>query len=463
MSPTCPRCGTQVSTDDRFCQTCGSNLAIEPEIVLEVETNRRHGQNHACQLRFRATNSAEAALDVTIAMLLDGRGRHVEQDDDEIEQYGRLQGRGDPLCFSFPFIPRIPGEHAIGSLRMVVGPAGEPRASRVYELPDRSVSVRVADPNDRAAQGAQVIENVTINVSEVYGSDVTNLLGQRRDPEARPGAPQPEWQALGLRFAGVEQRVSCGFAGCGRPIVERSGFRCGRCAALMCRSHRDDDKPAYCKACAEVVRAEQFEAVRERLPARPEADSIAAAIERIAQPRPRFRARIWTEPGTRPTTRDLHTVPRDSKGTFRIGAQFTLNVQTECDGYLTLLDVGTSGAVYQLLADYPLRAGPPAVLSGPDASRQWVVGGPPGVERLKAFFCLEPIRLFPATPAPSPIAPAGQIGALGASLEAAGAILGRLPPESWTDATCEFVVTARKTPGREGNLTGDDSTRSPNR
>jgi hypothetical protein len=151
-------------------------------------------------------------------------------------------------------------------------------------------------------------------------------------------------------------------------------------------------------------------------------------------------ARIWTERGARPATRDILTVARHNKDCYRIGDRFTLNVQTECDGYLTLLDIGTSGNVCQLLADYPLAAGAPVALSGPDQSREWVIGGPPGVERLRAFVTLQPVSLFPGVGSPGALSPQGRMSEIVADIEKAGSVLKRLPPGSWTDATCEFVV-----------------------
>ena len=79
---------------------------------------------------------------------------------------------------------------------------------------------------------------------------------------------------------------------------------------------------------------------------------------------------------------------RDSKDCHAVGETFTLKMQTERDGYLTLLDVGTSGNVYKLLENYPLQAGVPTA-SGPDQSHEWVIGGPQGVEKLKAIVTLD--------------------------------------------------------------------------
>jgi len=438
----CPQCGGDVAPDARFCTACGSQLGLQAEIVLEVETGRCHVQNHACQLRFRVTNAAPAAGDVVLRMELHGRGRLVEQEDDEIEQYCRFQDRGDHFIFSFPFRPLIPGEFPVETLRMIVSPADCPEESRVWELPDRSLFVHAADPDRQAAaHGVHIEGGINIEftrLEEMYGSDIRNLLNLHVEEQASAETGQPEWQPILLRLAGNVKRTRCGFAGCRRPLAVAGSFRCGRCEAAMCRRHQDDEKTAYCKVCAEAVRAEEFEKLAQRLPLQLAGSSAVEALCRVTQPASAFRGRVWTEPGTQPTTRDLFTVARNSKGCYRIGDRFTLNVQTERDCYLTLLDIGTSGRVSLLLDNYRLRAGTPVALSGPDREHAWIIGGPPGVERIKALFTTLPQPLFPGSDPFSPLDP--DADALLARVNSVAVTLEQTPSGSWTDAMCEFAV-----------------------
>ena len=446
MPRKCHQCGGSVEPDARFCTACGSQLASQAEILVEVETGRRHVQDHACQLRFRVTNAARAASDVVLRMELHGRGRLVEQEDDEIEQYCRFQERGDHFIFSFPFRPLIPGEFPVQTLRLIVIPADHPEESLLWELPDRSLFVQAADPNQQSsAQGVHIEGGINIDFSrleEMYGADIRNLLNLHVEGQAPSQADRPQWQPILLRAAGTEKWTRCGFAGCRRPIALAGSFRCGRCEAAMCRRHRDDDKPAYCKVCAEAVRAEEFEKLAQRLPVQVAGASAVEALCRIAQPAPAFRGRVWTEPGGSPTTRDLLTVARNSKACYQIGDRFTLNVQADRDCYLTLLDVGTSGRVFLLLDSHRLRAGDPVALSGPDREHAWIIGGPPGVERIKAVFTVRPGPLFPGADPFGPLEPGGDAEALLARINNAAVTLRQSPADSWTDAMCEFAVEA---------------------
>jgi hypothetical protein len=438
-----------VEGSGKFCTACGAELpaADKPAVVLAVETGRRHVQNHACQLRFRAVNMAPTAQDVTLRAVLYGRERHLEQEERDLEQFGRLLKREEQITFTFPFRPLIPGEFPVQTLQMVASPAGRPGESRVYEIPDRSLFVEVADPQEqRSGPGITISGGIHVDFSqlkELYGSDIDikNLLALPVDREPPPAAAQPPWEPILLRFVGTQKRATCGFAGCARPILVREGFSCQRCQAAMCRAHRDDDKPAYCKLCAETARAEQFAQATQGsgLPTR--THEARQAMDRISQAHPAFAGRIWTERSIRPTTRELTTVPRESKDCFQIGEDFALHVQADRDCYLTLLDFGTSGNMYVLLANYPLHGGRVTQLSGPDQGHRWVVGPPAGSELLKAVFTLQAVNLFSGGGALTPLSPQGQH--LDASqMERAAQALKRMPLDSWTDASCEFAVLA---------------------
>jgi hypothetical protein len=410
-----------------------------PEVVVEVETNRLHVQEHQCQLRFRVTNPANAAWEVTLRAELLGRGTELKQDDDQLEQFCRLQKRGDQLVLSFPFRPTMAGEFALESLRLLVGPAGRPAETRAYELPDRSLYVNVADP-ERPSPGPGIVVGGDIHLDfsqlkEMYASDIDlrDLLKLPVEPPAASGRPPPQWEAILLNPAGVEARVACGLERCGRPIRPASAFRCADCGRLVCGRHRDPDQRQRCQVCGEEARAKEFDAASRllspRIPGGP-----ATLFDQLTSPHPGFLGRIWTARDTRPTTRDLSTVARHSRDCQRIGGEFTLHVQAERDCRLTLLDFGTSGSVYLLLANYPLPAGPPLALSGPNGDLMWCVSPPQGIERIKALFHCRPLPLFPG------IAPGTRLSDPALSLQTAWDVLKRIAPNEWSDAACEFAI-----------------------
>lgn len=170
--------------------------------------------------------------------------------------------------------------------------------------------------------------------------------------------------------------------------------------------------------------------------------TVLQALLEVTQPKAPFRARVWIDRRNLGLTRDILTVARDSRDCCRIGERFTLSVQASVDCYVTLIDVGTSGAVVLLLQNLPLRANAPVILSGPDDEREWVVGEPPGVEQIKALFTRHPLALFPDTGPFQPLTRTRHTRDIVTRIRHAAAKLQEMPADSWVDATCRFLVEA---------------------
>ena len=235
-------------------------------------------------------------------------------------------------------------------------------------------------------------------------------------------------------------RITCQYAVCSTTVRIEEVFSCNRCNRRMCQRHKDDDDPAYCLLCAEKVRAEEFERKIRSLELPVEAEEIATALLGVTQDRPPFQARVWTSRMGMGTTRDIASIDRNSRASYRIGETFVLSVQAERDCYLTLVDAGTSGRVFILVQNYSLRGGLALTLSGPDEGHQWVVAGPPGIERIKAFFAKEPLDLSSKL-AKSPCVKTWEgTRDIVTKVQRIGATLDGLPIDSWTDAVCQFVV-----------------------
>jgi len=286
------------------------------------------------------------------------------------------------------------------------------------------------DPDDRFQSAAEFIEALR---GLLAGSEQTTVS------VSQGGRPPASERTPGSVAAGG----TCQFPGCGSALRAEEAFVCGRCRGRMCVRHRDRELPACCTHCAEEVRGNAFDRRIEELSLDSEVKEILAHLSEISQAQPAFHARIWTERGRvgEPlSTRDVLTVPRSAKAIYYVGEQFTLHAQAQRDCHLTVLDVGTSGRVYVLLRNHPLRAGIAAALGGPDQHREWIVGGPPGVERIKALFTCRPLAL----PGPSepfqPLVPQGMARDVLTRLKSVGTTLDRMPADSWTEATCQFIV-----------------------
>ncbi len=435
----CHNCGETAPATATYCTRCGAE--IEPEILLEVETGRQHVRDHASQLRFRLSGNVEPGCGAALEAVLSGGPGEIEQRAPERRQTGRLDGKGGQAIFAFRFRPLVAGEFPLDRLRLSLLRADKPDAAHRYDLPDRSFFVRVADPEleGRQQAGIRIEGGIHVNVQDILASDMGSLFDIRTADKAQQGRADTGWQPIELRFTGTTDAAPCQAEGCDGPAAADEAFTCAHCSRTLCPSHADPARPGHCTACAEQAREEEFAEAISAVGAQPRPDPASAVLGKTTHAKPPFRARIWTEGGGGPARRDLAAVPRRSKGVFRIGDSFALNAQSERDCYLTLVDVGTSGNVYLLLQNHPLRAGAPVSLSGPDKSKRWLVNGPPGVERIKAFFTLRPVSLVPEKRSFAQLSPE-ETREISRHVSATRGRLGELPAEAWTDATCEFVI-----------------------
>lgn len=165
---------------------------------------------------------------------------------------------------------------------------------------------------------------------------------------------------------------------------------------------------------------------------------VAALLER-RQARPPFHASLWIQRCASAVTRDILTIARDSTDCCRIGEKITLQVRADVDCYVTLIDVGAGGNVFVLLLNHAIRGGTAATLDGPDDRHEWIVGGPAGIERIKAIFTRQPLALS-GVEAFSPLARSGLTRDILLRMKQVDATLDTMAADTWTDAICQFLV-----------------------
>lgn len=122
-------------------------------------------------------------------------------------------------------------------------------------------------------------------------------------------------------------------------------------------------------------------------------------MEALLHLRPRrqpFAIKVWVDWGTGGQTRDIQVVRRD-RG-YKIGDRITVKFTADRDCYLTLFDIGTSGAITrifpnQLHRENFIRANRVYRIPEDDHGFDYELRDPPGIERLKAIATLQPIDL----------------------------------------------------------------------
>lgn len=240
MSRKCPLCGGLEKQHARFCSECGADLlptdlptreaahlseyddytegeftelpplapsglcspAAGCEIVVEVEVNRRHLLEHASLFRLRVTNNMTQPCGISIRMQLNGWGRLVVQEEQDIHQYCHFKGRGNQYEFSFPFRPLAAGRIRVDQLHIVVMRPERREKELVYELPDQSLFVDVSDPRVAGdAAGVAISGGIHIDLSqlqEMYGADIKNLLNVPQPATADKDAVAAAWEPIRL-------------------------------------------------------------------------------------------------------------------------------------------------------------------------------------------------------------------------------------------------------------------------
>jgi formylglycine-generating enzyme required for sulfatase activity len=178
-------------------------VLLGSEVVVEIETNRPMVHGHALMLRLRVTSNLRSRCGVTVRMRLHGHGRHIEQDDSDLEQRCELHSRGDQHIFSFPFLSLRPGNIVVQELRVGLTSIENAGEQLSYALPDKSLFVHVSDPAQAAVSPGVVISGgIHVDFSklkEVYGSDIGSLLNLHAPREVESGRQEIGWQPIGLR------------------------------------------------------------------------------------------------------------------------------------------------------------------------------------------------------------------------------------------------------------------------
>lgn len=155
-----------------------------------------------------------------------------------------------------------------------------------------------------------------------------------------------------------------------------------------------------------------------------------------------FEIKVWTEKGDyQKGTRDISIVPKSKN--YRIGDKINLYFRSEKDCYLTLLNYGTTGNMTVLLPngfsqDNFIQGGKTYAIPGEEHRFDYILSGPPGIERIKAIGTTTKMNLMDLKFNNDEIfktssAAARDISVVSKKMESAG-------PQEWAVAMCEFEV-----------------------
>jgi len=167
------------------------------------------------------------------------------------------------------------------------------------------------------------------------------------------------------------------------------------------------------------------------IPGVPAADQkdLVAEAQKIQNDQRPFKIEIWTE---------------ENKTTYKTGDTVTFLFKTDRDCFVTLIDIGTSGAVTRIFPNEwhqsnQVKAGETYRIPVPDASFVFRVKPPAGIEFIKAIATLEPLKAV-ATAQQEAKGSFVEFKAPGALLKDVGVELNGKDKKTWADADLSFQI-----------------------
>jgi TolB-like protein len=162
----------------------------------------------------------------------------------------------------------------------------------------------------------------------------------------------------------------------------------------------------------------------------PSYDEFLSRLVMLHQSAPPFGLRLWT-----------------NKASYAIGEKVVFNVEAEQDCYLTLVDIGTSGNLTVLFPNAydrnnRIQAGRRYEIPGASYGFDIHVGGPTGIERVKAIATTQPFTLFENMDLSQGFFGLTRGGTRGweATLRDFKVSPKQVAPSQWTDAAIEILV-----------------------
>lgn len=181
---------------------------------------------------------------------------------------------------------------------------------------------------------------------------------------------------------------------------------------------------------------------------------ILEELAAIENPGAAFDGRVWSDRESEAATaltRDISLVAKDNKAVYRPGDKICLSFKCDHDCYLTVLDVGTSGKISRLFPnqwrrDNKMRAGEVHCLPCGQYPFEYVIGGPSGIETVKAIFTLDPVDITGTEgdqdQAFVDLSASGNTRDIEVVMAKIAQRVTDLPADRWATSTCEFFVNA---------------------
>ena len=164
----------------------------------------------------------------------------------------------------------------------------------------------------------------------------------------------------------------------------------------------------------------------------------------IKQAKSTFKIELWTAKSTEGIegVRDIKILARR----YRIGDRIVVYFKPDRDCYLTLFNIGTSGKLTvlfpnRLFQNNFVTANRIYAIPGEEYPFEYELGGPPGVEKIKAIATTSKRNLLDFEFSKAEFFHSVESGIAARDISIVAKKMEEAPVDSWAEAACEFEVT----------------------
>ncbi len=161
-----------------------------------------------------------------------------------------------------------------------------------------------------------------------------------------------------------------------------------------------------------------------------------------------FRTKIWVQEKLSAIPRDINIMPTPAATDYKVGDKIRICFHSSRDCYLTIFNLGTSGAITvlfpnRLFRDNFIEANRIYTIPDGGYNFDYVLGGPAGTERIRAVVSRRKVNLADINFSNvENVFYTAERSAAAKDILIAEKRMNELPSDNWTVSACEFVVRA---------------------
>ncbi len=242
-----------------------------------------------------------------------------------------------------------------------------------------------------------------------------------------PQLTEPLEELSGEKVSMQEELRHCKL--CGRYVKLTETFTCRTCGTEgICTEYCFNKEQRQCLECISKASAQHVDMPLD-----------AQKLIDLHNSEASFTIRVWTERGEkRESKRNMVTVPKKEFGQYKIGGSVVLYFQSDTDAYVYMINIGPTGDITHIfpneyVSDNKVKGGKKQTFPDKDASFEWILQEPAGVETVKAVATKVPVDIEQFLQKQLPKVKIRNI-------VTKARLTKILSPDQWAEASCTLLV-----------------------